>query len=188
MSTERLQQDLDYVASAVRRSEPRGGPPVIYFMWAAIIAVGWALPDFAPRFAAPYWMAFGIGGGLVSWWIASRAERRHGTRDIELGRRWGWHWLVTGAAFAVCWLPVLRGAPIEAVVGNFLLVGGLSYALAGVHLERPVLWSGLLMLVGYVVLSLLALPYTWTVTGLIVALALVWAGISIGGQRVAASR
>ena len=62
----------------------------------------------------------------------------------------------------------MRGAPIEAAVGNFLLVAGLAYALAGVHLERPMLWSGLIMLAAYVMLNMFALPYTWTITGLVI--------------------
>ena len=93
-------------------------------------------------------------------------------------RRHGLHWLVGGIGFLVCWLPVLRGAPIELAVGNFLLVAGLVYALAGVHLERPLLWSGLVMLAAYVVLTVFALPYTWTITGLAIGVSLAWAGLS----------
>lgn len=187
MGTENLQADLDYVASAVRRSVPRGGPPLIYFMWAVLIAVGWALPDFAPMAAAPYWIVCGIGGGLASWWLAARDERRAGARDVALGRRWGWHWLIGGVGYAVCWLPLLHDGTAKAVIANFLLVTGLVYALAGVHLDRSLLWTGLLVLLGYVVLVLFTFPYTWTVTGLIVALALVWAGIAAHRKRVASA-
>lgn len=178
MAAENLQQDLDYVASAVRRSESRSETPFIYYGWAVIIAIGWALPDFAPAAAAPYWIVCGIGGGLLTWWLAARAERRSGVRDKALGRRWGLHWLVGGAGYVVCWLPMLRGAPVQVVVANFLLVTGVVYALAGVHLERGLLWPGLIVLAGYVVLSVFALPYTWTITGIVVALALVVAGMS----------
>ncbi|WP_222565369.1 hypothetical protein [Novilysobacter antarcticus] len=180
---DQLKQDLDYVVGAVRRHDRGAGVPSIYFMWAAIIAVGWALPDFAPQLAAPFWVLFGIGGGLVSIWLASRDTKRSGSVDQELGRRHGLHWLVTGAAFLVCWLPVMRGAPIETAVGNFMLVAAISYALAGVHLERPLLWTGLLMLAAYVVLTMFAWPYTWTATGLLVAIALAWAGFSSQRSR-----
>lgn len=184
--TDQLQQDLEYVASAVRRQDRAMGVPAIYFMWAAIIAVGWALPDFAPQLAAPFWIVCGIGGGLVSMWLGARDSRHSGTLDRERGRRHGLHWLVTGIAFLICWLPVLRGAPIESAVGNFILVAGLSYALAGVHLERPLLWTGLLMLAAYLLLNLFALPYTWTVSGLVVGAALVWAGYSSRRSRLPA--
>lgn len=185
MSTEQLEQDLRYVASAVHRSRQSAGVPVIYYLWAAIVVVGYALPDFAPRVAAWYWIVFGIGGGLASWWIATRDVRLHGARDVALGRRWGFHWLIGGLGFAVCWLPALHGAPASVVVGNFMLVAGLVYALAGIHLERPLLWPGLVMLLGYVVLSVLRMPGTWTITGVIVALGLIWGGVSTQRQRAA---
>lgn len=187
MSTEQLQQDLHYVANVVRRGNC-GGIPVIYYLWAAIIVVGWSLPDFAPQIAAPYWIAFGIGGGLASWWLASREVRSRGVRDAAKGRRWGLHGLIGGVGFAICWLPALHGAPVTAVVGNFMLVAGLWYAWAGVHLERPLLWTGLLILLGYVVLSLFPVRGVWTATGVIVALGLVWGGIATQRRRAAAAR
>lgn len=180
---DQLKHDLEYVAGAVRRHDRSMGVPSIYFLWAAIVAIGWALPDFAPQFAAAYWVICGIGGGLASMWLAGRDSHRSGTMDRELGRRHGLHWLVTGGAFLVCWLPVLRGAPIETAVGNFMLVAGLSYALAGVHLERPLLLTGVLMLLAYVMLLMFAMPYTWTVTGLVIGAALAWAGYSSHRSR-----
>jgi len=184
--TDHLRQDLDYVASAVRRHDRPGGVPSIYFMWAAIVLVGFALPDFAPQLAGPYWMVCGIGGGLLSWWLGAREERRSGTLDRDLGRRYGMHWLIGGVGFLVCWLPVLRGAPIELMAGNFLLVAGLVYSLAGVHLERPMLWSGMLMLAAFVVLSLFAPPYTWTITGVVIGVSLLWAGLASRRTRAPA--
>ena len=178
MSPDRLQQDLDYVVAAVRRHDTSLGVPTIYFLWAVLVPVGFALPDLAPGAAGPYWLVAGIGGGLLSWWLAVRDARRAGINDTADGRRHGLHWLVGGIGFLVCWLPVLRGAPIEMAVGNFLLVAGLVYALAGVHLERPLLWSGLVMLAAYVVLTVFALPYTWTITGLAIGVSLAWAGLS----------
>lgn len=185
-STDHLRQDLDYVANAVRRNDRCSGVPSIYFMWAAIVAAGFALPDFAPQFAPLFWLVFGIGGGLASWWLGAREDRRSGTLDRELGLRHGYHWLVAGVGFLICWLPVLRGAPIEAVAGNFLLVAGLAYSFAGVHLERPLLWSGLLMLAAYVVLSVFAPPYTWTITGVVIGVSLLWAGLASRRTRAPA--
>lgn len=175
----RLQQDLDYVASAVRRHDRNPGVPAIYFLWAAIIPIGFALPDFAPRHASEFWLVASIGGGLLSWWLGARHGHRRGVNDLVLGRRHGLHWLVAGAGFLLCWLPALgHGLSMSIVAGNFLLVAGLAHAFAGVHLERPLLWSGLVMLAAYAVLSLYALPYTWTFTGLAIAVALAWAGWS----------
>lgn len=178
-TADRIKQDLDYVASAMRREERSGGVPAIYFMWAAIVAIGFALPDFAPKFAGPFWFVSGIGGGLLSWWLGAREGRKAGVNDAALGRRYGYHWLIAGVGFILCGLPAATGrVGIESVVPNFLLVGGLVYTLAGVHLERPLLWSGLVMFAAYVVLALFDPPYTWTVTGMVIALSLLWAGFS----------
>ena len=186
-SADQIKQDLDYVASAVRRHEHPLGPPAIYFLWALLVPVGFALPDFAPRSAGAYWFFAGIGGGLLSWWLAERDARRCGLMDAALGRRYGFHWLVGGLAFALCALPLVlgRGDP-AAAVSSFLLVSGLLYALAGVHLDRGMLWSGLLMLGAYGVLVVFAPPYTWTITGIAIGLAMGWAGLSARRVRLVA--
>ena len=57
--------------------------------WAAIIGVGFALTDFAPRGLGAFWLVCGIGGGLLSWWLGERDARRSGVIDQELGRRHG---------------------------------------------------------------------------------------------------
>ncbi|MFP7722995.1 hypothetical protein [Lysobacter sp. A3-1-A15] len=186
MTTQRIQQDLDYVATAVRRHDQPLGVPAIYFLWAVLVPVGFALPDFAPRIAGPYWLVAGFGGGLLSWWLGARDARRTGINDTTDGWRHGLHWLVGGLGFLLCTLPGIVGRiPFSEAVPNFLLVAGLVYALAGVHLERPLLWSGLVMLAAFAVLTVFALPYTWTMTGVAIGLSLAWAGWS--AQRAAAT-
>jgi len=186
--SERVQQDLDYVRNVVRHHDADLGVPAIYFLWAVIILVGFALPDLAARLAGRYWLLAGIGGGLLSWWLGARDAKRSGLNDVALGKRHGLHWLITGVAFLLSALPLIvgRGDP-GAAVGNFLLIAGLSYALAGVHLNRPMLWSGLLMLAAYGALQLFAPPYTWTITGIVIALSLAWAGLSAQRARNAGS-
>lgn len=186
---DRILRDLDYVASVVRRGGACAGIPAIYFLWAAIIAIGFSLADFAPRHAGPFWLVAGIGGGTLSWFLGARDARRSGISDTAAGRRHGLHWMIGGVAFLLCVLPAATGrvAP-DLGVANFLLVAGILYALAGVHLERPLLWSGLLMLAAYVVLVLFSPLYLWTITGLVVAAALLWAGFSVRRQRRAQPR
>lgn len=178
--TERLKQDLDYIAAAVRRRDRPQGLPAIYFLWAAVVLVGFSLPDFRPQSAGLFWFVAGIGGGLFSWWYGARDSRRRSIQDSELGRRYGYHWLIGGIAFVLCTLPMALGR-VEPGLGaaNYLLVAGLLYALAGVHLERPLLFSGLLMLAAYAVLIIAAPPYIWTITGVVIATSLVWAGLGV---------
>jgi hypothetical protein len=133
---ESIRDDLNYVASTVRRQEYRSGVPAIYFMWAAIVLVGFALPDFASRAAGPYWFVTGTAGGLLSWWLGDRAGRKSAFNDKAMGRLYGWHWMIGGFGFLLAGLPVIVGQ-VSIVTGSssFLLVGGVVYALAGVHLE-----------------------------------------------------
>lgn len=189
-SAEQLKQDLDYVASAVRRHERPLGPPAVWFLWALLVPVGFALPDFAPRSAGAYWFVAGIGGGVLSWWLGQREMRRCGRQDAELSRRIGLHWILAGVGFVLCGLPLVTGrvAPAEAVP-NYMLVAGLVYALAGVHVLRPMLWIGSLMLAAYAVLVVAAPPYAWTITGVVIAIGLAWAGLAArAGRRDAAAQ
>lgn len=176
---DRVKEDLDYVASAVRREQREDGIPVIYYMWALLVGIGWALPDFAPRWTGLYWIIAGPAGGLLSWWLGARKGAKAGINDAALGRRYAYHWLLVLLAFFLVFLPAVTGkVSADAAAINVLLVTGLAYSLAGVHLERPLLWSGLLVFGGYVALSVLELPYLWTTTGLVVAASLVLAGLT----------
>ncbi|HVE49596.1 MAG TPA: hypothetical protein VNG69_08275 [Casimicrobiaceae bacterium] len=178
-ASDRVKDDLSYIAGIVRREDRDNGLPVINFMWSVLVGVGFALPDFAPRWVGWYWLIVGPIGGLASWWLGARQGQKAGVNDIELGRRYAYHWLLAAFAFVVVFLPALTGKVSPAAAAtNVLLVGGLTHALAGVHLERHLLWSGLLLLGGYVALSVLQLPYVWTATGLIVAASLALAGVT----------
>lgn len=177
-----IQDDLQFVAGAVRRRERQSGVPVIFFMWAAIILVGWALPDFAPVYAGWFWVIVGPIGGLLSWWLGSRDAQSSGEVDRELGMRHGLHWLVSGAAFFAVALPFIAGTAGEGysdiVFGRqMLLVIALAYGLAAVHLERGLAWPAAIMGAGYAVLSIWSPDYLWTTMGVIVATSLVIAGV-----------
>lgn len=179
---DKFQDDLRYVTSAVRRRDTKAGVPSIFFLWAALFLVGWALPDFAPLWAAPYWLVAGVGGGLLSWWLAVRHEVAHGDVDRELGMRHGLHWIVCGLAFFGVFLPVLlhpeSDAYAQIVVGRqILLVVGLAYGLAAVHLVRGLAIPAAIMGVGYVLLNVWSPTYLWTTMGVLIAISLVVAGI-----------
>ncbi len=129
-TTQQLQNDLDYVASAVRRRELDPGVPSIYALWAVFILVGFALPDFAPQLAGAYWFIVGIGGGLLSWWMAERDGRRRGFMDRETGKRFGMHWGIGGVAYFLTALPMFINGPTNASAAAFLLTTGIIYSLA----------------------------------------------------------
>jgi hypothetical protein len=172
-SLDQLREDLDYVAGAVRRDRKRP-IPYINLLWAVLIPVGFALSDFAPRQSGLYWMIAAPGGVLLSFWLARSAARRQGARDLALVRRTALHWFTLLAAFFVYGAAVASGH-IEPRTSfpNWLLIAALGHLFAGIHLNRGLLWSGLVLFAGYIALVWLPLPYIWTSTGLIVAAALV---------------
>lgn len=170
---DQLKDDLDFIASTVRRNDRSGGLPALYVFWALAIAIGFTLADFAPRIVGWYWLLVGIGGGIGSMLYADRVSRQRGISNSEEGKRWGLHFMVGGFGWLATALPMMTGklSP-EAGAPWFLFTTGLVYALAGVHLDRPMLWSGLLALAGFMVMQLVAVPYVWTTTGLLMALCL----------------
>lgn len=179
-TNDRVKEDLQYVASAVRRADRDDGPANIYLLWAVLIAIGFALPDFAPKWAGPYWLIAGPGGGVLTAWLAKRHAEGCGISDAELDRRAAYHWVLGGfISWMLVILPVATGRmDVNAGVANLLLIFGLVYVLAGVHMVRPLLWSGFIMWAGYIALSVFDLRYVWTTTGLIVGASLLLAAFN----------
>jgi hypothetical protein len=173
--------DLGFVREAVRRSEAAGSPFSIYLFWAVAIVVGFALVDFASLYVGLYWMIVGPVGGAISAILGRRHAKRIGQQNRRIGIRYAMHFGGMMVTIILAVLLVLSGSlSYKALSQLILLLVAFSYFLAGVHLERPLLWIGLLMAAGYV--AVLFIPgYTWTIVGVIVALGLIAAAIK-GGQ------
>lgn len=178
-----IRNDLAYVASAVRNECPpeiRG----IYVLWAVLVPVGFALPDFAASWTGWYWLVAGPAGGVASWLIGARSADSMGMRDRRTGLRYGWHWGIAGLAFLLAALPAWTGAVSPKVMGaNMLLIAGLVYLLAGVHLNRPMAFAGAIMFAGYILLHTTGIAYVWTTTGLVIGAALLVTAIFAGRGR-----
>ncbi|HEV8337517.1 MAG TPA: hypothetical protein VGR67_13975 [Candidatus Polarisedimenticolia bacterium] len=170
---ERIENDLHYVRNVVQKAERQKSPAGIYWLWAAIVLIGFALPDFAPRYTGIFWMLAGPAGGALSAYLGWRDARRLGFFRREEGIRHCLHW---GAMMGVILLSVplaTRGVLPGAGLGKvILLLVTLAYLLAGVHLERPLGFIGIVMAAGYVALFFIP-AYGWTVLGALVALSLV---------------
>lgn len=183
--TEQLQQDIDYIRAAVHRREQPTGIPALYLFWAVAVFIGFASTDFVPGLTGLYWFVVGIGGGLFSWWMGERDDRRRGIRDEALGKRYGLHWVIGGIGYFLTALPMFLHGPTRDSAAGFLLTTGIVYGLAGVHLERPLLWCGLLAFAGYVALLVFALPYAWTITGALMGICLALAAVFAARVRAA---
>src|ERR1041384_167577 len=171
-SINELKEDLGFVAGAVRRSEERM-PASIFVMWAILVPIGFALADINGDWCGFYWFFVGPAGGVVSWLMGRSAEKRAGQRDRELGLRYAKHWGICALAFLMVGL-TFGSITVDwhATIAAFMLVSALAYSLAGVHLHRSFLPSGLIMFAGYAALIMLPISHVWTTTGLIVSAAL----------------
>lgn len=181
--TKRIENELTYVRGLVTKADRGRAPASIYLLWAGICLVGFPLADFAPRYVGFFWMVAGPVGTLLSMVLGWRHSVRVGQVSRESGIRHGLHWMGTLAAiFLVVPLGALGTVGWNVVHHIMLLVIAFSYYLAGVHLERPILWIGLLMLAAYVALFFLKV-YQWTIVGVVVAFALAATGLIGGGRR-----
>src|SRR5262245_3911004 len=176
-STKQATEDLEYLGALLRKSERGSSPFIIYALWAVLVLVGFSMVDFAPHRVGLFWLIAGPLGGVASAILGHRYGLRIGQLNRDEGTRHGWHWfgimltillaVPLGVSGAVAW-PVLSRI--------FLLIIGLAYFLAGVHLERPLKWVGLLMMACYV--GLFFIPaYGWTLVGILVSLSLIVSGL-----------
>ncbi len=177
---ERLHEDLSFVRRAVDRPAP-AGPATIYWLWAAICLVGIALPDHSPRHVPLFWSIAGPTGWLVSLVLGYRHSRRVGQLDGREGLRHFAHWGILLGAVGIVLLLAHRGLVAPAGVGPVsLLLVGVTYLLAGLHLDRLLLLPGALMVAGvFVLLS----RDSWTLVAGLVAFGLACAGVVASRPR-----
>jgi hypothetical protein len=182
--TKRVEEEIRYVRGLVSESDRGTAPASIYLMWAAICLVGFPLVDFAPRYVGLFWTFAGPIGAIASMILGWRHSARMGQLRRDVGIRHGLHWAGTLVAVFLV-VPLGTSGTVEWSVAHrvILLILAFSYFLAGVHLERPILWVGLLMIAAYVALFFIA-AYEWTIVGVAVAVALVVAGFAGGKRRV----
>lgn len=174
-----MREDLSYVRSALDRASATGNPAIIYFLWAAISFFGFAIIDYAPDRTGFYWMIMGPLGGILSGVLGARAGRALGQDSRREGRLHGLHWVGMMVAILLL-IPLLatRSVSVAELPRIILLVVALSYYLAGVHLDRRLLWVGAAV-GGCYLLTVYQrdLPHLWTITAAALAASLVAAGI-----------
>lgn len=185
MQPTQVQSDVNFVREVIARSEhSHGSPASIYLLWAALILVGFPLVDFAPRYSGAFWMIAGPIGGLISFFLGRRASLKAGLIRKSEGVRYALHWmgLMGAILLLVLYFAFGRGTLSHDTFGQILLLLlAFAYFMAGVHLDRPMLWAGLLMAAGYVTLIFVS-AYTWTITGVVVAMAMILSAV-VGGRK-----
>ena len=172
MNRQQLESDLSYVRKVVQRSERAKSPPSIYYFWAVVSLLGFAIVDYSPQYAGTYWMIAGPGGWIVSALLARAWCRKTGEVNRKIGMRYGMHWAgLLGAIFLLMFGAAQGAWDMKSGGHIILLILSLSYFFAGLHLDRALMWVSLITGVGYLALFFLPGP-VWTITGIAVAIGL----------------
>jgi hypothetical protein len=171
-----LGEDFRFVRQSVaRRDATRRGPNAVYWIWAVYVLVGYTLIDFAPTMSGWFFMAGGIAGGALSAWVGSRQAQRLGEVDRRHRRAIGWHF---GGGVVLCMIFSFALAAVIPELRNnragqvMVVMIGLVYFLAGLHIDPNFLWIGPILMVGGVLVGLVP-HYGWTCLGVIIAVSLV---------------
>ena len=182
-----LKGDLHFVRAVVETADRDGSPTMIYFLWAIVGLCGFALVDFGHTWVPLYWSIAGPAGFLASAYLGWRHARRTGQVTAPAGSRYLLHWggMLTAIFLAVL-MPIGGLLQWDGLGPAILLILALGYFQAGVHLDRALLWIGLLMGAGYLFVLFVSV-YAWTVVGLVLATALTIAGLRGGRQHEAAA-
>ncbi len=171
-------RDLVFLRRRVERH--RVSPPAtIFYLWACIVATGGILTDVAPGVGVVFWIVSGLAGGGASFWLGLRWSRRSGSIKPRTSVRHGLHW--GGLLLATLLMGFVEG-PRSTEPNTFgagiLLIVGLGYYYAGVHIHGVYFWVAGLQAIGYVVVVLL--PSTpWSIVGLTIAAGLAGSGIAV---------
>lgn len=184
----RIEEDLGYVRDVVSRSERDHTPRAIWYLWAAIGAVGFGLIDFRPPWVPVFWAIAGPAGFVLSIWLGWRHGQTTGQESRREGHAHMLHWGGMGGAIILLVFFAARGHLAgEEIAQTILLVVALAYFLAGVHLARPLVWVGLALAASFLAVEFIE-GYVWTAVGLVMALALVVTAHMTGKVRGAAAR
>jgi hypothetical protein len=178
--SDQIRDDLSFVRQVVARRE--GVPASFsagYYIWAVYVLIGYCLLDINVHWANWFfllgWFPGAVASGIARrYWI-----RKYGEYDQTRLKKAKLHFAVGGLlavasviALACC-APTFRG-PITGQVSVILF--GMIYFLAGVHIDRSFLWLGPILIIGGIVVGLVP-HYGWSALGVVIAGGLCVAGI-----------
>jgi len=143
MST--TKNDLTYVQKALSRAQSNKSIPAIYFLWGCIVFAGFVLVDINVSWVTPFWLVAAPLGMAASAWLGYRYSQQLGQQDRENAAQQMKHYGIM--------MIFIFTAIFSKEYQSILLLIGLSYSLAGIHLERAMLWLGLLSLALYIAIQ-----------------------------------
>ena len=185
-----IQDDLRFVRQTIdkRQVQPLVGAP--YYVWAVYVFVGFLLADFKPSYSNSFFLIAFIPALILSGLVVRRVKAHMGELDATFHRRLMWHYL------GGCTLAVIATAALANLNPEFnkglasaqisLVLIGMVYFLAGIHIDRTLAFVGPLMMAGGIFLGHIP-HYPFTVMGVIVGGGLCVAGLVATKARTSAA-
>jgi len=130
------QTDLSYIKAVLKQAEQGNRYPLIFVMWGIIVFFGFVVAEFSPALLQTFWVIATPLGMVVSIFLAIRKDRATGQTDKRTGTLYAKHFGVM-AVFIFTAMFTSDGLSI-------LLILGLTYSLAGIYLDRNLLFIGVL--------------------------------------------
>ncbi len=172
--TTRWSEDLHYVRDLVDQADRPHLPRAVVSIWAAIVLIGFPLPDYAGQGTVlRYWLIAGPIGFALCALLSARAMRRAGEHDVRAARRQFAHWgvlFLTGGLAIL--LPQTGNMDWHAIAPLMLLLLSFAYLLASVHIGPSFVGPGVIFALGYCLL-IYQVAFAWTIIGVLAALAFV---------------
>jgi len=149
---QQIREDLQFVRNAVaRRERTDTRAPLILYLWAAYIVIGYTLMDFRIQYAGLFFGIGGMVGGILSWIIGRSYSRSSG--EIDRASAFKATLPFGGGIMIACFFTIMLTMQIETLRGTrgsqvFVVMIGLVYFLWGVHYQRYFIFLGLVVMAG----------------------------------------
>ena len=133
--------DLKYVRQTLEKSIQQPSIASIYYLWCSIVLFGYLIAEFNLAWINVYWLIAAPVGFVISAWIGYRYSQKLGQSGSDNDKQYLWH-------FGLLILFTFSAMLTQQYLSIMLLIG-LGYCLAGIHLERAMMWPGLMALALY---------------------------------------
>lgn len=140
------QADFNYVKQALLKADTRHSYPLIYVLWGMIVLAGFSIAEFNLQYINQYWLVVTPIGIVISAWLGYRQDKQLGQQNARAGNLYLRHFI---ALTAVIFVAMFTGQ-----YQSILLIIGLGYLLAGIHLDKPMLWIGCLTIITHLAVQL----------------------------------
>jgi hypothetical protein len=190
VNVSQIQDDLQFVRQSISKRQSRGPIEGPYYAWAVYALIGYALIDFAPHYANAFFGIAWIPAAIVSGILVRRAKAIRGEVNRAFHGKLLMHWLGGCVLAVACSIGLALAIPdLQKGIASgqvSLVLIGMVYFLAGVHIDRSFLVLGPIVMICGIVVGFIP-HYGFTIVGVIFALGLVLAGLAASRGRVATS-